>query len=351
MAEFHAGFFVRSLAPACADPVRVALAAGLRARAVDPRKLHVSFAAVRACPVMHVTIRNHVGDPKEAAELHHRHFALGAELARAALAEVWAYHCESQFGSEQVQHFAIDGATSEPAACEWRTLAGERGVAYDPHDAAALASLLEAAPLGALAAQLGISRELLEMTLGRAPSRVDVSLASSTTCTEAVTAYLTGALRPPVIISPPDRKLAPSDLEETLYFPGWMGEELVAHARRLGINVGTLVWAAWEHAKPKLYQLTPLFDDYPPEGSLPPAARVRPAPPSKPPASLTVPLDAPPVDRPIDARDKVMLPLVLPARVRTELQSFAVGSDKSLSWIVQQAILLVRHRLLAASAR
>nr|MBA3820859.1 hypothetical protein [Deltaproteobacteria bacterium] len=249
MAEFHAGFFVRSLDPECAEPVRVALAAGLRGRAVDLRKLHVSFAAVRACPVMHVAIRDHLADPKEEAELHRRHASLGSELARAALADVWAYHCESQTGSEHVQHFAIDGAAGEAAACEWRTLAGERGVIYDPQDAAALAALLEAAPLGSLAAQLGISRELLETTLGRAPSRVDVGLAATAACTEAVTTYFTGALRPPVIISPPDHKLAPSDVEEQLYFPGWMGEELVARARQLRVNVGTLVWAAWEHAK------------------------------------------------------------------------------------------------------
>ena len=82
-------------------------------------------------------------------------------------------------------------------------------------------------------------------------------------------------------------------IEESLYFPTWMSAELVDLAARLGVSVGTLVWASWEAAKTQLYQMTALLDDIPPEGSIPPVARVRPAPPIKAPPTLTLPHIAP----------------------------------------------------------
>ncbi len=140
-------------------------------------------------------------------------------------------------------------------------------------------------------------------------------------------------------------------VEESLYFPTWMSQELVAIANRLRVNVGTLAWAAWEAAKQQLYQLTPLLDDIPPEGSLPPSPRVRPAPPPKPPNNIALPNNAPLISIPTDSKDKSMLALVLPERVIRELRSFSVGADQSLSWTLQQAIRLVRPRLHAATTR
>jgi hypothetical protein len=140
-------------------------------------------------------------------------------------------------------------------------------------------------------------------------------------------------------------------VEESLYFPAWMGEELAQLAGKLGVTVGTVVWAAWEAAKQQLFQMTPLLDDIPPEGSLPPSPRVRPAPPPKPPANVVLPQTAPLLEIPGDSKDKRMLTLVLPARVLRELRSFAVGADQSLSWTLQQAIRLVRPRLHAATSR
>jgi len=140
-------------------------------------------------------------------------------------------------------------------------------------------------------------------------------------------------------------------VEESLYFPIWMGEELTQIASRLHVSVGTLVWAAWEAAKQQLFQMTPLLDDIPPEGSLPPSPRVRPAPPPKPPPSLQLPQTAPLLSIPTDSTDKKMLNLALPERVLRELRIFAVGADQSLSWTLQQAIRLVRPRLHAATTR
>ena len=144
--------------------------------------------------------------------------------------------------------------------------------------------------------------------------------------------------------------MAEATVEESLYFPSWMGDELAQIAGRLGVTVGTIVWAAWEAAKQQLYQLTPLLDDIPPEGSLPPSPRVRPAPPAKPPASLVLPQNAPLIEIPTESKDKRMLTLVIPERVLRELRSFAVGADQSLSWTLQQAIRLVRPRLHAATS-
>lgn len=349
MPDFHGGFFVRSLDPQLAEPVRRALAAGLRACDIDARKLHVSFAAIRDCPVIHVAIRNHLVDPRDEAAFHREHLALGADVARAAAADVWAYHCDAQVGSELLQHFAADGSAATPLTCVWRELAAELGIALG--DPAAHDRIHDAAPLGQLAAALGVPRHRLERDLALTLSRLDIGFAAPGSCTDSVTTHFSGALRPPIVISPADRPLAATDVEESLYFPGWLGEELVALAHRLHVNVGTIAWAAWEAAKVQLYRMTPLFDDFPPEGSLPPAARVRAAPPSKPPSNVVVPTDAPLLDRPADARDKVMLPMVIPARMRAELNSFAIGCDKPLSWILQQAILLVRHRLHAATSR
>ena len=139
-------------------------------------------------------------------------------------------------------------------------------------------------------------------------------------------------------------------VEESLYLPTWMVEELHVLATRLRTDLGTIAWAAWEAAKRQLYQLTPLLDDIPPEGSLPPSPRVRAAPPTRPPQHIALPATAPPVEQPSD-HNKQMITLRVPERVVRELRSFSVGADQSLSWTLQQAIRLVRPRLLAANTR
>lgn len=143
--------------------------------------------------------------------------------------------------------------------------------------------------------------------------------------------------------------MAEPTVEESLYFPTWMSEELTQIAAKLDVPIGTIAWAAWEAAKQQLYQMTPLLDDIPPEGSLPPSPRVRPAPPPKPPHMVTLPQNAPLVSMPTDSKDKQMVTLVIPERVLRELRSFSVGADQSLSWTLQQAVRLVRPRLHAAT--
>ncbi|HLL23717.1 MAG TPA: hypothetical protein VK427_16375 [Kofleriaceae bacterium] len=140
-------------------------------------------------------------------------------------------------------------------------------------------------------------------------------------------------------------------VEESLYFPAWMRDELAQLAERLGVTVGTLAWAAWEAAKQQLYRMTALLDDIPPEGSLPPVAHVRPAPPVKAPTNLVLPAAAPHLDTPSDSKDKQMVQVTLPERVLRELRSYSIGADQSLSWTLQQAIRLVRPRLHAATVR
>jgi hypothetical protein len=140
-------------------------------------------------------------------------------------------------------------------------------------------------------------------------------------------------------------------IEESLYFPIWMGEELVQLAGRLKTTVGTLVWAAWEAAKGQLYQMTALLDDIPPEGSMPPVAKVRPAPPTKMPPNFSLPQIAPLLSIPTETKDKQMVKVVVPVRVLREVRSFSIGADQSLSWTLQQAIRLVRPRLHAATVR
>ena len=140
-------------------------------------------------------------------------------------------------------------------------------------------------------------------------------------------------------------------VEESLYFPTWMAAEIVQIAARLRVPPGTIAWAAWEAAKGQLHQLTPLLDDIPPEGSLPPAPRMRAAPPAKPPTTITLPASAPLIATPAETKDKQMLALVIPERWLRELRSFAIGADQSVSWTLQQAIRLARPRLQAATAR
>ncbi len=50
--------------------------------------------------------------------------------------------------------------------------------------------------------------------------------------------------------------------------------------------------------------MTALLDDIPPEGSIPPIARVRAAPPVKPPPNLAIPQIAPLLSIPTDSKDK-----------------------------------------------
>lgn len=140
-------------------------------------------------------------------------------------------------------------------------------------------------------------------------------------------------------------------VEESLYFPSWMSDELVQLAARLATSPGILVWAAWEAAKTQLFQMTRLLDDIPPEGSIPPVAKVRAAPPIKMPPNVSLPQTAPLLAIPTESKDKQMLKLTLPERVLREVRSFSVGADQSLSWTLQQAIRLVRPRLHAAIVR
>lgn len=355
MSEFHGGFLVRSVDAAVAEPIRLALAAGLRARRIDPERNYLTFAAIGGCPVMHVAVRGQVADGKDYAFFHQQHSELGAAVARAAGADVWAYHYENQSGSESVRAFAADGTERGTVYCSWDDLDEQLGGGEDDEggedDADRHERLLAAAPLGVLAAELGVPRGWLDMDLAYDTPTVRVELTTGP-CTDAVAGYLAGPLRAGDIAPPREARTAELGAVQGLYFPAWMAEELEAIAHRLGVTGGTVAWAAWEAGKPELYRTTPIVDDESIAAGSNARSRFLVPPPPEPPARVVVPRLVPvfakALPEPPKADDKVLLRLALPARVLEEVRDFATSTDRSLSWSVQRAFVLTRGRLHAA---
>ncbi len=363
VSDFHGGFFVRSLDAVVAEPIRRVLADALRTRGHDLERNALTFAALRSCPVMHVAVRGAVADGKDYAFFHSRHAALGGELARAIGCEVWAYHYENQSGSESVHAFAADGSPAGATSCSWDELADElRGGSADADDANddddadaddVHDRMLAAAPLGVLARSLGIPRSWLDMELGYDTPTVRVSLTAAS-CTEQVRAYLDAPLRAGALAPIRETPTATLDALQSLYVSTWIAEELAVIARALGVTVGTVVWAAWEAGKPELYRTTPIAGalgiDVPTTG----IPRFLVAPPSVPPPGVVVPRLVPVFAKPLapapPSSARLMLTLALPTRLAEELQTLATAADRSLSWCVQQTIVLVRSRLHAATA-
>jgi uncharacterized small protein (TIGR04563 family) len=87
------------------------------------------------------------------------------------------------------------------------------------------------------------------------------------------------------------------------------------------------------------------------ESTAPPRFMVPPA--NEPPADVVVPRLVPVfakvLPEPPSGDDKVQLAVTLSERVLQEIQDFAVGADRSLSWSVQKAYVLVRDRVHAAT--
>src|SRR5262245_8676248 len=113
MTSFHGGYLVRALDPAVAEPIRVALADGLRRLRADPAQHRLTFAIWDECPVMRVAIHGPVADGKDHAFFHCDQAWLGAEVARATRADVWVYHFENRGYTESVHRFRPDGTDDD----------------------------------------------------------------------------------------------------------------------------------------------------------------------------------------------------------------------------------------------
>jgi len=347
MSDFHGGFFVRSVDAVIAEPIRIALATALRARRIDPEGNTLTFAVTSGCPVMHVAVRGPIADGKDYAFFHHKHSDLGAEVARAAGVEVWAYHYENQSGSESVRAFGADGRERSNVYCSWDELDEQLDHPDDSDHDERHERLLDAAPLGVLARELGVDRRVLEYDLGYGTATVRVPLTGSS-CIEAIAAYLASPMRASEFGVEPDSRLGGA--EQGLYFPRWMIEEFEAHARRLDVTLGVIAWAIWEAAKPELFRTAPSVDADRPFGEVSnKPARFMAPPPSEPPKDVVVPRLVPVFAKALpdapSTSDKVLLKVLFPPRVLEELQQFAAGTDRSLSWSMQQAYVLVRSRM------
>lgn len=348
MSEFHGGFLVRSDAVTKAELIRRALATGLTRRKLTLAGNRVSFATRRDSPVFHVAVRGAVADGKDSAFFHERNADLGAEVARAAGTDVWAYHHENQVGSESVRAYGADGTLITEVRGEWDRLAEEHGPHFEVH-----------APLGVLAKALGVERALLDIVLAYDTPSVEVHL-DAADCSAEVAAYFAGPLLGPVLGLGDTATPIRDGIVQTLYLPCPMAREITALADKLGTSFGVIAWAAWEAAKHEMHRTIcvdgPGSGDRPGNGD----ARARPvftvAPPS---ASAPPPLDVPRLV-PVHAKalgtlagsdDKVGERMTLPEVMLREVTTFATSRDRSLSWTVQKAYLLTRDRLHHATAR
>lgn len=317
------------------EPVRRALAERLRALGVDPQGHAVTFATRAGSPVVHVAVRGPVADGKDYAYFHREHGDLGADVARAAGAVVWAYAYENRVGTEGVSRFEPDGTCTGSQFAEWDEVASELAIDFD--EPGARGRLLAALPLGVLAKGLGVPRELLDMALAYETAGIALPLVGDADDDE-LARYLRGPLAPMPVMPP----MAEEGATQPLYFPSAMADEAIALAQRLGIPVGRVFVAAWEIAKPKIFPSAPGIG---PDGQDAPPL---PTPPSRP-TGLRVDGEAPAVEALPASNEKVKLWLALPEAMLDEVRQWAVHLDRSQSWCVQCAYNTARPWLRSAS--
>jgi uncharacterized small protein (TIGR04563 family) len=336
MSEFHGGFYLSRVDGDVQAPVLAAMRAHLTGIALSSHAL--AFATRKGAPIMHCALRGPVADGKDCCFFHMNNEALGAELARAIGAVVWSYYYENQTGSEGIVRYEADGREAARAEHDWDTLADALGI---EHSAAGHAVLMAKLPLGVLAAELKVPRTLVDMVLAYDTPSCTIAL-DGDGAPGALARYLAEDLL--------DMPAAPSSEEgrsQSLYFPSTMASELTALARRLGVSVGKLLWAAWEYAKPELHANTPKVNDTDEEAGATMDDRLV-APPPQAPTDLSVPATAAQAPDLAATDNKAKLSVVLPERVLEEIQTLAHFADRSLSWVVQRAYLRTRDRLVAA---
>jgi len=129
----------------------------------------------------------------------------------------------------------------------------------------------------------------------------------------------------------------------SIYLPQELAQDAQQLASRLDAPLSTLLWAAWEHAKPTVHASTPGVDD---EGN--PCSPL-PAPPAQPPPELSVPGEAAAPGELALSGDKVALQVALPSRLVEELKALAGHGDRSMSFLLQKAYQTTRARLHGAT--
>jgi uncharacterized small protein (TIGR04563 family) len=341
MSEFHGGFLVRSDAVTKAELIRRALAAALTRRQITLAGNSVTFATRRDSPVFHVAVRGTVADGKDYAFFHEQNAELGAEVARAAGTDVWAYHYENQVGSESVRAFGADGTLITEVHGEWDRLAEAHGPHFAVH-----------APLGVLAKALGAERALLDSVLAYDTPSVKLRL-DAADCSAEVAAYFAGPLLGSVPELGDTATPMRDGLVQTLYFPSTMAHEITALADKLGTSVDVIAWAAWEAAKHEMHRTISVVGRGEAVRGARPTFTL--APPSSAPPQLDIPRLVPVHAKALGplagSDDKVGQRMALPEAMLREVTDFATSRDRSLSWTVQKAYLLTRDRLHHATAR
>src|SRR6476469_2910231 len=109
MSDFHGGYFVQTVDAAVLEPIRRVMRDYLFRETKEAHLYEIAIATRRGAPVLHLAVRGQDADGKGYCIFHQKHARLGADIARAARANVFAYHYENQSGSEGVTTFDANG--------------------------------------------------------------------------------------------------------------------------------------------------------------------------------------------------------------------------------------------------
>ena len=123
----------------------------------------------------------------------------------------------------------------------------------------------------------------------------------------------------------------------TVFLPRPVMDELKASADRLGSDVGTMYWAAWEWAKPASYRA--LVDD---------AGRARKAPRAAPPKDLTPGEPDENADAAALRGERVEVELWLPSKVQKQIADMSEWCERGATWVFLEAYRCSRSMVLGA---
>jgi hypothetical protein len=336
MSEFHGGFFLHRVDAGLQQPVIEATRSYFFQKKLPIEQHHLTFATQRGCPVMHVAVRGGDAEDRGYFVWHSENAALGGLIARAIEQPVWAYCYENQTGYEMVWRFSKDGTGGRASSADHGRLHEQLGLGDTDSDWEYLKSRL---PLGRLAAQLNVHRELLDKGLAYFTAACTVPL-DGRADPEALAHYLAGPL---AVMREPPNPSGSKVVEVYLLAP--VAEEAARLADQLELPVGTLLWAAWETAKARLHKDTKEVDRF---GN--PTGSMR-TPKARPPEEISVPAKAEEPSPLPASTERVKLTVMLPKHVLNEAQALADCADRSSNWALQQAWLRARGRLMAAERR
>lgn len=333
MSDFSGGFLLQRVDAGIQQPVIDATRDYLLAKQLPCEAYHLTFTTRLGCPVIHVAVLSDDWDSQALFVWYSDHAAMGRYLARAIGQPVWAYCYENRVGYEMTWRFSKDGTGGRIDAADHGESHEKLGLGDSDADHAYLKSKL---PLGKLATQLNVHRDLLETGLAFDTRSCSVPLDGSA-APETLARYLAGPLA--TMREPPNPK---GTKTTELLLLASVAEEVQQFAAQFALPVGTLLWAAWEAGKATLHKSTQEVDRL---GTPTGAMRV---PKAQPPKESSVPPLAPEPPALPASTDKMKLTVTVPKRVLNEAQAVADVADRSLHWALQQAWLHARGRMLAA---